>query len=269
MHKIKTLITKYTGHATVELTSRGNTAIFAAFYCARKFSLNKKKVLIPDQGGWLTYKKYPKMLELEPVELQTNDGAVDPSALPGLTKDANSIIYQNPAGYFAQQQMDEIYRQSTCTVILDATGSIGSPLCNGSHADIIVGSFGKWKVADAGYGGFISFKDPALRDRAREIFNTTAFDESKADSVYEKLRQAPARFRMLAAKCEKIKEDLSEFNVLHRDSQCACVVVAYANDAEKQKIVQYCERHKYEYTQCPRYIRVMRDAVSIEVKRLR
>ena len=40
------------------------------------------------------------------------------------------------------------------------------------------------------------------------------------------------------------------------------------NDEEKDKIIKYCKENNYEYTLCPRYIRVNENAVSIEVKRL-
>jgi len=36
---------------------------------------------------------------------------------------------------------------------------------------------------------------------------------------------------------------------------------------EREEIIDYCNKHGYEYTQCPRYIRVLDSAISIEVKR--
>ena len=70
------LLKKTTNMKYVELTSRGNTAIFAALYCARKINPNKK-ILIPDQGGWFTYKKYPKYLEFDVENVKTDYGIID------------------------------------------------------------------------------------------------------------------------------------------------------------------------------------------------
>src|SRR3989339_1003422 len=109
IEKIKDRLRKLTGHNTVELTSRGNIAIFAALYLARQSTLDKNHkitkniVLIPDQGGWFTYKKYPKMLELEPVEVKTDNGVIDTGNLKKIIKDDKKILcvlYSNPAGYF-------------------------------------------------------------------------------------------------------------------------------------------------------------------------
>jgi len=267
---VKELLQKYTGHDNIELTSRGNTAIFSALYISRKVRLDKKTVLIPDQGGWLTYKDYPKKLGLKIVELETDFGIIDPSELKKNLDDANCLVYQNPAGYFAQQNIESIYSacKDKCLVILDVSGSIGDPeLCNGKYADIIVGSFGKWKIADAGYGGFVSVKDKNVYEKAKEIFNTTDFDIDKADLVYRKLAKAPDMLKQLYKECKNIKHDLSDMDIVHPDKKGVNVVVKYATEDEKKKILAYCERHKYQWTQCPRYLRINENAISIEVKR--
>ncbi|MBI4141867.1 hypothetical protein HY484_03010, partial [Candidatus Woesearchaeota archaeon] len=43
--------------------------------------------------------------------------------------------------------------------------------------------------------------------------------------------------------------------------------VKFNNEQEKQQLIDYCNKNKYEYTLCPRYIRVMDNAISIEVKK--
>jgi len=268
MGKIKALLKKYTGHEHVELTSRGNTAIFAALYCARKLNLDKKTVMIPDQGGWLTYKKYAKMLELIPSEFRTDEALINAKLLKSfIASDVNCVLYENPGGYFVQQPMKEIYSLG-CTIIADVSGCIGTDICNGEHADIMLGSFGKWKPVEAGYGGFISFKNKETYELSKEIFNTTDFDVSKADLVYEKLKNAKQRYDKLWNECDKIKTDLEDYEISHKNSKGLVVIVKYYDEKTKQDIVNYCKKHKYEYTQCPRYIRIMKDAISIEVKRL-
>ena len=90
--KVIELLKKYSRHKYIELTSRGNTAIFAALYCARKIK-GLGKVLIPDQGGWLTYPKYPKMLQMEVVKLKTDKGIIDIDDLKEKVKEGS----MNPA----------------------------------------------------------------------------------------------------------------------------------------------------------------------------
>lgn len=266
----KELLKELTGHSMVELTSRGNTAIFAALYCARKLRPGKK-VLIPDQGGWLSYRKYPRMLELEPVEIGTDSGVIDPGTLREHLKGACVVLYANPAGYFAEQDIEGIYEacRGECTVILDVTGCIGDrELCDGRHADIIVGSFGRWKPVNLGYGGFVSFRDKGMHDVPREIFNTTEFDESKLEELKRHLESLPDRTAMFRSVQAKVKKELGKYEIIHSGKRGINVVARFRDQDEKRELIDYCESNKYEYTLCPRYIRVNCDAVSIELKRL-
>jgi len=60
---------------------------------------------------------------------------------------------------------------------------------------------------------------------------------------------------------------LKDFKIIHAEEEGFNVVVRFKNDEEKEKILKYCEQKEYEYTICPRYIRVNENAVCIEVKR--
>jgi dTDP-4-amino-4,6-dideoxygalactose transaminase len=284
-NQIIELLKEYTDHNIIELTSRGNTALFAAFYCARKINLERKVVLVPDQGGWLTYLRYPKMLELGVVQVKTNYGIIDLKDLKKKLKNANNkisndnvnnkiccLVYQNPAGYFAAQPIKEIYnicKKNSCLVILDASGSVGDKeLCNGNYADFIISSFGKWKPINLGYGGFVSIKDKAYYNKVKEIFNTTTFNACYYASLLNKLRNIKDRYKLFYKMNTEIKDDLKNFNIILKDKKGINVIVKFKNRKEKQEIIKYCEKNKYEFTLCPRYIRVNEKAVSIEVKRL-
>lgn len=265
--KIIGFLRRYSGHKNIELTSRGNTAIFAALYCCRK--LNPGKVLIPDQGGWITYPKYPKMLGMEAVEVRTDDGVVDLNDLKLKLDGVSCFLYCNPAGYFAEQPVKEIYDvcKGKCMVILDISGCIGDE-DPGKYCDLSVGSFGKWKPVNVEYGGFVSAKDKKTFEIPAEIFNTTSFDNNYSDILAGKLAIAGERLKIFYERCRKIKEDLGGLDIIHRDRKGINVVVGFKDKAEKEKIIKYCDENGYEHTLCPRYIRVNRDAVSIEVKRL-
>src|SRR3989344_8347437 len=116
----------------MEVTTRGNTAIEGAVGVVGK----NKKVLIPQEGGWLTYRTIPKKLGLEIVEVRCCDAVLDLGELHRLleTKEFGALLYQNPAGYFAKQPMREIYELCSlhnCIVVLDVSGGIGTELCSG------------------------------------------------------------------------------------------------------------------------------------------
>ena len=76
------------------------------------------------------------------------------------------------------------------------------------------------------------------------------------------------RLFLLKKLTEKIKKDLGKFDIIHKDKKGINVVVKFKDENEKKKIVDYCRDNDYEYTECPRYIRVNCNAISIEVKRL-
>jgi dTDP-4-amino-4,6-dideoxygalactose transaminase len=265
-----TLLRTFTGHRHIFLTSRGNESIVAALRSARSLHPEKRTLLIPDQGGWLTYRTEPKKHGLNIIEVKTDNGVFVPSALAELVAKHRplGLLYQHPAGYFAEQPVKEIYEACgrSCIVILDVSGIIGSgPL--GDYADIMLGSFGHWKPVGLGYGGFISTSRSGIAQELRGHVRDPGFSREQEKELTEALSTAAGRLSRHQSECERIKRELKGYPIIHPEKKGIVVVVEYATDAEQKGIIEYCERHKYPYTLCPRYIRVLRHAVSIEVKR--
>lgn len=255
------------GHPVIELCDRGNSAIEASFRSAMRLS-SRKKVLIPDQGGWISYEKIPPKLGLDIVRVKTNDGLIDLDDLALKAQDALLFIFAEPAGYFVYNQLDKIYsicKAKGCVVIGDATGSIGDSF-EGNFVDIAVGSFGRWKPLDFGKGGFISFAQLDFYEKCKDLFPLKKADSY--DGLNEKIKGLEKRYSFLHKLSRKVKDDLANFNVLFKEQDSLVVVVAFSDELEKQKILDYCDKEDLPYTLCPRYIRVLRDAISIEVKRL-
>ena len=61
-------IKKNTNHKYVKVTDSGNKAIYAAFFFLKEQGY--EQIIIPDQGGWITYKQYCKKLKLDVIELK-------------------------------------------------------------------------------------------------------------------------------------------------------------------------------------------------------
>jgi len=263
-------IREFTGHDYIKLLPSGNASIMAAVYMAKK--ANKKAFfLVPDQGGWLTYKDYPKILGVEIQEIKTNKGLIDLEDLRKQAGSGTAFIYQNPAGYFAEQPAKYIYdvcKKAGCPVIMDVSGCFGLDWCNGEHADILVCSFGKWKLVDNGYGGFISARDKAVFDEAKVFYRMMKFCSGANKDILEKIEGLKKRIDFLLEKREKVLKDLQDMDIIHRDKKGINVVVRFKDQKEKDKIIAYCKNNNLEYTECPRYIRVNEQAISIEIKRL-
>lgn len=240
------------------LVDRGNSAIKIALKTAKE--MRYSKILIPDQGGWLTYRQFPKKLGFETEEIKTNCGLIDANSLSRMD---GVLLYQSLAGYFAEQDVKDIRKKFNGLIILD--------VCNLSRktnldADILIGSFGKAKVVDLGYGGFIATD----KDEIAEKIDVSGceFADIYRERLVDKLLLAKKRLKYLYHKSKKAKKELKKFNVVHKDKRGINVIVKFKNSEEKEKIIDYCNKKEYEYTLCPRYIRVNEDAVSIELKRL-
>jgi hypothetical protein len=229
-------------------------------------------ILIPDQGGWLTYKTFPQILGLKIIEVKTDYGILDLKDLEKKAASGSVLIFNSLAGYIAPQPLKEISkicRAKGCLLIEDASGSLGiEGLCDGRLSDIIVASFGKWKPANLGYGGFISTNTQKFFDIDPELWLTFRFLPEFEAGLLAKLDNLNARREKLMGECAKLKSELAVFDIIHKDKAGLNVIVKFRSDAEKEKIINHCRKSGYEFTLCPRYIRVMDRAVSIEIKRL-
>ncbi|MBI2545808.1 hypothetical protein HYV81_01370 [Candidatus Woesearchaeota archaeon] len=278
MEEILELIRKYTGHDNIFLTARGNAAIWVAL---KTVSLLKQgPILVQDQGGWKTFLEYPERLGLRTVQVKTGYGVIDLHDLEEKAKRAAALIYANPSGYCAGQPFHEIYeicKRNGCFVIMDISGCISDEyMYTADAADFFVCSFGKWKVANAGYGGFISARSKGFVGRLKEVIDAArlenpaiySFDAQQQEKVIAALQKAPERLAALYKEVGKVKYELDGFDIIHKDKMGIVVIVKYEDDTVKQQLIDYCKRNGYEYSECPRYIRVNENAISVEIKRL-
>ncbi|MEM4263271.1 MAG: DegT/DnrJ/EryC1/StrS family aminotransferase [Candidatus Woesearchaeota archaeon] len=248
-----------TGKKNIKLVESGDHAILYVLKFMK--TLGKEKVLIQDQGGWFTYRDYPKKAKLEKIELKTDYGIID---LEDLRKKANEktvLLVNSLTGYFAEQPMKEIAElcaEKKCLLINDASGSIGTELVR--MGDIILGSFGKDKPVNLHYGGFIACDEDYLFEGN--------FDSEKLEALNEEIDKLFARLMKWEEITARIKNDLKKFEIIHKNKRGINVVVKFSSEEEKQQIIKYCDENKLPYTICPRYIRVNERAISIEVKKI-
>lgn len=252
---VREALRTYTGKKYVYFVERGNKAIYEALKIAKESG--KNKVLIPDQGGWLTYQQYPAKLNMFSEGVKTKSGVFDLSNLKEkLSKECVVLVNSMPAysTYENMEMLVDVCHRFGAMVINDVSGSIGK--IQARYGDIIVGSFGKWKPICIEKGGFIALDEQVP-------INEVELDEV---SLAKAIKGRGDRVQKWINQVKKIKNDLREFDVLHKDSEGFVVIVKYKSQDEKQKIIDYCEGNNLIHKECPRYIRVMEDAISIEVK---
>jgi len=257
-----------TRHDFIEITLRGDAAITAALSSSPK----NKLVLIPEEGGWLSYPKIPQKLGLKVIEVTCDDSKINLQDLQRKLQEnsCGALLYQNPGGYFAEQPLKEIYdlcNKNSCQVIMDVSGAIGTKLCDGKYADILVGSFGEWKLVEAKAGGFISCNTQVLFEKIKKEAKVLE-DQTILNTIAQKIKALPERISFLTEKRKRIMEDLKDFDIIHRNDIGFVVIVRYKEDSQKESIINYCRNNGLPWTECPRYIRLNKAAISIEVKRL-
>lgn len=263
MESVKRKLKQLTNHEAIEITNRGNSAIFAALNIAKKAN-NKKYLLIPDQGGWFTYRIYPQIFGFVPKELKTNDGIIITDELKKYIRDASALLVPSFAGYFAEQNMHELSEICTkhgCLLIEDASGAIGdSKLCDGRYSDIIVGSFGKWKPVNVGYGGFISTNQELMK-HAEMALSLIKVHPNSENEILNKLNDN--RLPKMISIAQSIKNNMSGANVIHPTKRGINIMTEYS-----PFVIDYCKEKGYPHLVCPNYIRLNRRAISIELKRM-
>jgi len=255
--EVQDKLKELTGKKQIKLVESGDHAILSVLKFCK--SIGKEKVLIQDQGGWLTYRDYPKKVGLEKAELKTDYGILDLDDLKEKADEKSVLLINSLNGYFSEQLMQEIAEicaEKKCLLVNDASGSIGTDI--GKIGDIMLCSFGKDKPVNLHYGGFIAYDSGEFEGE---------FDDSKLSALSDELDKLFAKLLAWETRNAQIKEDLKDFDIIHRESKGINVIVKFSSEEEKEKILEYCKENDLPYTICPRYIRVNCDAVSIEVKR--
>ncbi|MCF7860635.1 hypothetical protein K9M79_00190 [Candidatus Woesearchaeota archaeon] len=268
--QIKSKLNELIGMPKTILTDRGNSAIMESLNIVKQIS-QRQNILIPEEGGWLTYKKYPGRFGLTVQEVKCRNSQIVTSDLIDKSGKAGALMYSEPGGYFASQQMKQIYNichENQIIVILDITGCIGRRTDYSKYSDMLLASFGKGKPVNLGYGGILGIKQFILDELETYKSSMPRFQSDKLVPLLRKFEQLDARYEFIDREIRTIKNDLTAHEIIDEGSRGLVVIVKFKDEKEKETIINYCENNKYEYTICPRYIRYGGNAVSIEVKRL-
>ncbi|HJX06062.1 MAG TPA: DegT/DnrJ/EryC1/StrS family aminotransferase [Candidatus Nanoarchaeia archaeon] len=260
------ILRKLSGKKHVLFVKRGNSAIKLALKLAK--SLGHDKVLVQDQGGWLTYKQFCEKEKMRVIELKTDYGLVNPEDLRKYPSFV--LLISSMAGYAALQDMKsvaKICKEQGIFIINDASGSIGT--AEAKAGDIILASFAIDKPVNIDrHGGFIATDNPKhfefLKDNNQEY-------DIDFTGLLGRLQGLSKRLSEYKSIRDKLIHELeaSEFanKIIHKDKSGINVIVRFDNEAEKEKLINLGLKEGLEHTLCPREIRVLVDAVSFEIKR--
>jgi hypothetical protein len=240
------ILKELTDKKNIYFTKTGDHAVKKALKIVKEKGYNE--ILTQDQGGWITYSQFINKLGLKEVRVKTNWGIIE-----ALEENERVLLINSMPGYTFLQDMNKIKAKF---IINDIAGSIGTE--QAKKGDIIIGSFGKHKpLMISKGGGFIATNEE--------------YDIEEAEINFQELRKVLASLKTKLEKFDKInkkiKQELKKYNIIMPERQGINVIIRYSSEEEKERLINYCHKNNYEYTECPRYIRVMEKAISIEVKR--
>ena len=268
MHsEIKKELIKLTGITNIYLTRRANTAIKIALKVAKH--LGKTKCFILDQGGWITYPQFAKKLGFKIEYIKTKRCKINLSDLESKLDSESVVLITSLSGYFYKQPMSEIYnicKSKDSLLINDCGGSVtDKSLLEG---DLFVCSFGHWKPINNDDGGFIGSKNKHLLS---ELF-IEEYEIKDGLKLLKKIKTSTSRVNKLNKISLELIKELNSSNLIalndvkNNPDLNLVVIVPFINVEEQERIVRIAKDIPFEV--CPRSIRVLEDAISIEVKKL-
>ncbi len=256
-----------TQHKYSKIVNSGNSAIFAVM------GNFQGKIMVPDQGGWSGTVKIAEHLGLDVAYLPTDGGLINPDILNDvLEKERPEALFLTSfAGYTAEQPLKEIYNachEEEVLLVEDASGALGDPegrLSSGRHSSIIVASTGSPKIVNVGTGGFISTDQKEVLETPLKFLDA---DHITCAGISQELKHAPSVLSKTTSACSYVKEELED--VFHEDRRGINVIFRADNPHKLSRELRAAIKVHGGgmISKCPRYDRILEDAVVLEIKNL-
>lgn len=267
----KKALKELTNKKELYFTLRCNKSIELAFQIAVPvLKQEQKNLLIQKEGGWITYQNYAKKYKLNLIRLDNYNGQKIADLLKTQNNNQGILIMHSLPGYSYIEDMQKISRQCKKNDILlinDCCGSIGTSA--GTFGDLVLCSFGNAKPLSAGGGGFIAAD--SFTNQEKELLKGAekeATEKINFDILWETINSLQERLSRWKNKKKEIETKLikHKFEILNK-GEGINILVPFDNEDEKERLIKFCKEEKLEYVECPRYIRTLNKALSIEIKR--
>ena len=229
--------------------------------------LGFNSVILQEEGGWYTYEKSAKKLNLNVFKAKMREGKLIKEDFP--QEKAIVILNTNP-GYAYSENLefyDDIKKLGSL-IVNDVVCSIGDE--NSLKGDFIIGSFGRDKPLSISSGGaFIAFNDDFdfsfINNLLNENFKEPSINFDELLLAISNLKNKKSAWVSIS---NKIKKELISkgFNVLNKNDSINIFVSA--SGSEKKNLIKFCDERNLQYNVCPLYIRFMDEGVCIEIKKI-
>jgi selenocysteine lyase/cysteine desulfurase len=260
---IRARLAELVGLGNIELTNSANSAIFAALHLCRL--RGKKKVLIPHEGGWFSYKHYPAILGLHAEEIKTDYALLDLEHIKRRLDSESCVLFATLGAYAVLEpiaQIAALAHRAGALVIGDISGTAGMPGVDHSKLDYAVCSFGQHKPIEAGFGGLLlsslSLDTPVL--------SMARFPDDRLPALQNALDTLEARYALIKKKRGELIPVLQGMAELAHPAKQGLNLLVKGHSGE---VIRFCRAKGLAFVLCPKYHRVMEKAVSVELKRLK
>lgn len=228
-----------------------------------------KNLVIQEEGGWYTYEKSAQKLGLNVLMAPMSKGVLIKDEFP--FKDDSLIILNTNPGYAYVEPLSfyDDFKKINTIVVNDIVSSIGDDIS--LKGDILIGSFGRAKPLTISSGGaFVACDDLNLFEellKLKKSFYPDAGDQINFDELLLALDNVKNKKKKWIDYSNNIKKILTQkgFTILNPNDSIN-IFVKTSND-ERENLINFCVEHNLDYVICPKYIRTMQEAISIEIKK--
>ena len=245
-------------------TNRANQSIFFALWILKRKGFNT--IYIPDQGGWITYKHFPKFLDLKIKILRTDKGIPEEEELKEI-KNSALILCSSP-GYLRDLskkmwQIKELLNDNKSLLINDNSSGFSD------DGDIVLMSFGKWKPINIGLGGLLEIKNEEIQDfvKKEEIDKFIKFQVKLPEEVKNLAEERLKNLQKLVEQginfANEYKKKFKDY--LIKEVNEKSLNVALIND---QELIKELKEQKLPFRLMPDYIRLKIKGISLETKKM-
>ncbi|MFP4568094.1 MAG: hypothetical protein ACLFN8_04055 [Candidatus Woesearchaeota archaeon] len=235
---------------------------------------NYDSLILQEEGGWHTYEKSAKKIGLNVLFAKMNEGQLIKQEFP--QKKALIIINTNP-GYAYTEPLkfyDEL-KKTQSLIINDVVGSIGEDTAK--KGDYLIGSFGKDKPLTISTGGaFIALNDENTLNELLKIkqeYYRCAGEQINFNELNAAIDNLENKKNNWINHSNKIKKELKTkgYTILNQKPSINIFVEINekTNTDERENLIKFCNAHNLEYQKCPLYIRTIKNAISIEIKKIK
>lgn len=243
-------------------TIRANQSIFFSFFLLKIYGI--REIFVPDQGGWVSFKKYPSFLNLNKKILETNYGKPIIEKIENI-KDSALIICSSP-GYLIEitkelKEIKKVLNENNSFLIVDnSSGFI-------FKGDIDLMSFGYYKPINLGFGGYLRINNQELFEiwqQNKDFFESLIkIPKDFLEKFNKQLKILDKKLSIALDLNKNLKEVLSDYLSKEIEQNSLNLCLKFNNS-----LINKFAKNNIPFLKLPNYNRLKIKGISLEIKKM-